>query len=1728
MATKQKIFIPSFISDQTYAPSRVLPHIYFYNGPKNCENYFIQTGSLAVSQSVFPYFDNYSEQQTTTGSLSLLFYNEDAVYGDAPTASLYTTYWEKYIQLLYNPRTRLLNAQAIIPLAEYFDMELNDIVQFRGNYYHLRAINDYNLTNGECSIQLLGPVLDGSITVEPITSTTTSTTSTTTSTTSTTTSGSTTTTTAAPCDLLIDYLVVAGGGAGGFGNDGKLNPSPFEGSEGGGGGGGGLLSGSHTLTSNVTLSVVVGQGGVTGSATKGSNGGASSFLTASAIGGGAGGAQPGTLAVSNGNNGGSGGGGAMNTGGGNQGSGGTGTAGQGFNGAGPSRFTGAQRCGGGGGGAGGPAIQGTISNPFGNTGPAAYWLDGLAYAGGGAGTYGGGNLSGVYGNGGAGGSDLVRETSGQGGVVIVRYAGTGSKATGGTISYSGGYTYHTFTSSSNFVFNLCPTTTTTSTTTGGPTTSTTTLPSTTTTTTAASTTTTTTAAPTSTSTTTLPFTTTTTIAGSTTTTTTCGVLGIDYLVVAAGGSGGSDNAGGGGAGGFISGSTSILPSSIIITIGTGSANSNGQNTSAIGTYFSITSTGGGKGGTNTGTGSNGGSGGGGGGFGSAKAGGLGTIGQGKNGGSGSIAGGGGGGGALTSGLEVFGVGNNGGSGSLWLDGLRYAGGGAGGGKDSGAGGIGGPGGGGNGGNSFQTIFPTTGSANTGGGGGGGFAGAQGGSGIVKFRYLGTPVASGGTITQDGGYTYHSFTGSGTFVYSCPTTTTTTSGPTTTTTAASTTSTSTTTLPSTTTTTTQASTTTTTTAAPTSSTTTTTLPSTTTTTTAASTTTTTTAAPTSSTTTTTEASTTTTTTAAPTSSTTTTTEASTTTTTAAPTSTTSTSTSTSTTTAASTSTTTQVYTYNGQFWTCNAGTCEYNPFGPQAYVRVTTPLTLNKYYRTADGYLIYIQSEFAAGTPTNYVMVAESFNCDTLCIATSTTTTTAAPTTTSTTTILPTTTTTTIGYSYYGVDEYVCVNGVCVFSATVYIQNLGTLTNLKWYKDPSSGRIFQIDTSYVPVAPYITTNLSGPGAENCASVANCPQPTTTTTTILPTTTTTVIETFTYNADVYYCDNGSCVLVDNVNILSYSPLTTFTFYKDNTLIYQPIGSITGAPTVTVTPTASSVTCGTLCPTTTTTLGPGQTTTTTISYFNYGVDEYVCSNGVCEYFSTVYIQNPVALTNLKWYKDVALDRVFLIDTSYIPYAPFITTNLTGAGANECQTVANCPQPTSTTTTTTTLPPTTTTTTLASTTTTTTAASTTTTTTTLGPGETTTTTTSGPTTTTTGAPTTTTTGAPTTTSTTTAASTTTTTAASTTTTTLGPGETTTTTTAASTTTTTLGCQTLVYPTDFSISGPSASISTNQSANYTFNLNSTNPADYPFTMSMQIAGGYITSIETYPSTLILWSAPGVLAPGRDNTRTILWSDPYIVGGQYGFIRIGVKNPCTDTLSNPNYFYVTGSVNTTSTSTTTLPSTTTTTSTSTTTTTTAAPVYYYYDLSTCSGDPSSIEVGRSTSSSYGTAVFLISGICFQSNGITSGPSYDVDLDSYSIVSGGCSDVACIGTTTTTTTTLGPGQTTTTTTLGCPDPLTINDFSVAGPQSVPKNSTQNYTFTAAGTLATIPQTYTIEVTGSLTPWTPITWIISSSAQNVTRVVPVTWQGGVSSQNLVGIYGVNCGVYESSLYLQVTTT
>jgi hypothetical protein len=167
-----KMYIPTFISNAEFDPAQVRPRTFFYNGKLETTPYKMKGKQSSFStniynQSIYPYFDHYSTgssaQTPQTDSDSLLFFNEGSSLGTTPTNSLYSEYWDKYISLLYNPKTRLIECSAVLPFADYVNIDLNDIIFFRGNHYHLRAINQYNLKTGECELQLLGPILPDSL-----------------------------------------------------------------------------------------------------------------------------------------------------------------------------------------------------------------------------------------------------------------------------------------------------------------------------------------------------------------------------------------------------------------------------------------------------------------------------------------------------------------------------------------------------------------------------------------------------------------------------------------------------------------------------------------------------------------------------------------------------------------------------------------------------------------------------------------------------------------------------------------------------------------------------------------------------------------------------------------------------------------------------------------------------------------------------------------------------------------------------------------------------------------------------------------------------------------------------------------------------------------------------------------------------------------------------------------------------------------------------------------------------------------------------------------------------------------------------------------------------------------------------------------------------------------------------------------------------------------------------
>ena len=267
----------------------------------------------------------------------------------------------------------------------------------------------------------------------------------------------------------------------------------------------------------------------------------------------------------------------------------------------------------------------------------------------------------------------------------------------------------------------------------------------------------------------------------------------DFLLVAGGGGGGraangNHNAGGGGAGGFVEifSANFSLAQTYTITVGGGGSTAPGGygipgtpggDSTIVGSGINYTAQGGGYGRGTDGTGGYAGSGGsGGGGNGGSTQ--FSTYGYGYgNGGGGGFPGnpgGGGGAGGGGSASPQYGGNGDGGPGRAnpfpqstvgQLSSSIYYLAGGGGGHNGGLGGVGG------GGRATPEGTPGTpnaaGTVNTGGGGGAGAAtsnnlGASGGSGVAVIRYLGTPKATGGNITQSGGYTLHSYTTSGTF------------------------------------------------------------------------------------------------------------------------------------------------------------------------------------------------------------------------------------------------------------------------------------------------------------------------------------------------------------------------------------------------------------------------------------------------------------------------------------------------------------------------------------------------------------------------------------------------------------------------------------------------------------------------------------------------------------------------------------------------------------------------------------------------------------------------------------------------------------------------------------------------------------------------------------------------------------------------------------------------------
>jgi len=286
----------------------------------------------------------------------------------------------------------------------------------------------------------------------------------------------------------VEYLVVAGGAGGGCQHGGGAGAGGYRCSVAGESSGGGASAESAIAVTPLTsYTVTVGAGGAgipAGSSFKGgvgTSGSNSVFSTITSVGGGGGSGM--SSPNTNGAAGGCGGGSALDgTGGGGTSPGGAGTSGQGYAGGTMTGYSGSNYGGGSGGGGAGAVGQNSpyyngstyLAGSGGNGVSSSITGSAVTRGGGGGGgshspfLYGsggsGGGGRGGQGNseagqpgtantgGGGGGSGSLDTAGGTGGsgIVIIRYLGA-QKGTGGTVTSSGGYTIHTFTSSGTYI-----------------------------------------------------------------------------------------------------------------------------------------------------------------------------------------------------------------------------------------------------------------------------------------------------------------------------------------------------------------------------------------------------------------------------------------------------------------------------------------------------------------------------------------------------------------------------------------------------------------------------------------------------------------------------------------------------------------------------------------------------------------------------------------------------------------------------------------------------------------------------------------------------------------------------------------------------------------------------------------------------------------------------------------------------------------------------------------------------------------------------------------------------------------------------------------------------------------------------------------------------------------------------------------------------------------------------
>jgi len=155
--------IPSFAANGTEVdtnhghtqliPMKPKPRLLFWNGMKTTGGttwYYDDApgGSpTSISMNTYPCATPYSEFLTTPSTLNLNWNIESDFVGEILGESVYTRYWNSYIQDLYSPEARIMTAYFKIDAQDLRDLTFDDIIFIKDTYWRVQKIYDAPLTD---------------------------------------------------------------------------------------------------------------------------------------------------------------------------------------------------------------------------------------------------------------------------------------------------------------------------------------------------------------------------------------------------------------------------------------------------------------------------------------------------------------------------------------------------------------------------------------------------------------------------------------------------------------------------------------------------------------------------------------------------------------------------------------------------------------------------------------------------------------------------------------------------------------------------------------------------------------------------------------------------------------------------------------------------------------------------------------------------------------------------------------------------------------------------------------------------------------------------------------------------------------------------------------------------------------------------------------------------------------------------------------------------------------------------------------------------------------------------------------------------------------------------------------------------------------------------------------------------------------------------------------------